>query len=400
MIKRILLFVLLGSLPLLSQSWSGILAPARAANWSYAGAGAIPTTRTQCGTTIAAGASAATINSAIAACGAGTYVQLGTGTFNLSAAIVIAQSSVTLRGMGANQTILAFTGSASCGNTNAVICVGNDGNWSGGPDHLTTFLGALLSGTPTSGTYTQGGTQILLGSASGLSVGQFLILDQADDSSDTGNVYFCGTLADTCSSEGQASGGGRGGNHALMQFAKVTAISGTTITVNVPLYMPTYRTAQSPGAWWATTPLVGVGVENLGLNVTGVATSPLSNIVLDNTAQSWVTGCALIGAASRSHIDLQYSPFNTVQSNYFYGAAGASLSYGIEPFMAGSNLMQNNIFQHVTTPELEGAGQGNVLGLQLLDQTTFIALPSGRSKCTPSTIPELRWSWSKATSRP
>jgi hypothetical protein len=258
--------------------------------------------------------------------------------------------------MGANQTLLVFSGASSCGNTTATICVSGDGNWSGGPDHLTTFLGA--GNPPVSGTYTQGATQVLLGSAAGLSVGQFLILDQQDDAADTGNVYICGTIAATCSSEGQASGGGRGGNHALMQYAQVTAISGTTVTIGTPLNMPTYRTSQSPGAWWATTPLTGVGIENLLVNNNAGAAG--SNIVLNNAAQSWITGVASIGGASRSHIDLQYSPFNTVQNNYFYGAEGQNLSYGIEPWMAGSNLMQNNIFQHVTSPELEGAGTGNV----------------------------------------
>jgi hypothetical protein len=353
-----------------AQSWSGIIAPTRAINWSLSGAGAIPTNRTQCGSTIAAGASAATINAAIAGCSANTYVLLGAGTFNLTSAIVIAQSNVTLRGAGANQTLLVFSGSSSCGNTTAAVCVGTDGNWSGGPDHLTTFLGA--GNPPVSGTYTQGATQVLLGSTAGLSVGQFLILDQTDDSSDTGNVYICGLLASTCSQEGQDSGGGRGGNHALLQYAQVTAISGTTVTIGTPLYMPSYRTSQSPGAWWATSPLTGVGVENLEVNNTaGVAGS---NILFNNTAQSWITGVASIGGASRSHVDLQYSPFNTIQNSYFYGAAGHNLSYGIEPWMAGSNLMQNNIFQHVTTPNLEGAGTGNVWGYNYaIDMVTTTA---------------------------
>src|SRR5437667_4752542 len=78
------------------QAWSGILGSSRAINWSSAGLPATlpdgettpnpwtPPTRTQCGSAISAGASAATINAALAACTPGHYVLLGAGTFNIS----------------------------------------------------------------------------------------------------------------------------------------------------------------------------------------------------------------------------------------------------------------------------------------------------------------------------
>src|ERR1022692_4266501 len=91
-----------------SQAWSGIIDASRAVNWANAGVpGGIPSSNwTQCGSTIAAyTGTAATINTAIAACGVHQYVLLGTGTFNLSSGIDFAsKSNVVVRGNGANST--------------------------------------------------------------------------------------------------------------------------------------------------------------------------------------------------------------------------------------------------------------------------------------------------------
>src|SRR5712691_9113481 len=82
------------------QTWSGIVSPSRATNWSGAGVeGGIPSgSWTQCGSTIAAGASAGTINTALSNCTANHYVLLGPGTFNLSQGLYIPKSGIVLRG--------------------------------------------------------------------------------------------------------------------------------------------------------------------------------------------------------------------------------------------------------------------------------------------------------------
>src|SRR5204862_513150 len=68
--------------------------------------------RTQCGVAIAAyNGSAATVNTAITACGDNQYVLLGPGTFNLGSGIDFgSRSNVTRRGSGPNRTFLIFTG--------------------------------------------------------------------------------------------------------------------------------------------------------------------------------------------------------------------------------------------------------------------------------------------------
>src|SRR5580704_8223478 len=99
------------ALPLDAQLWSGIIQSPRAIDWTTAGSPAVASSAswTQCGSTVAAGASAATINAALAACTAGHYVQLAAGTYNLTASITFGQkSNIKLVGMGADQTFLVF----------------------------------------------------------------------------------------------------------------------------------------------------------------------------------------------------------------------------------------------------------------------------------------------------
>ncbi len=76
-----------------AQSWSGIIDPSRAADWTNPGVvGGIPSRTTICAT-LNPGATAAQISSAIASCPSGQVVFLNAGTYNLSSGIVIANKS-------------------------------------------------------------------------------------------------------------------------------------------------------------------------------------------------------------------------------------------------------------------------------------------------------------------
>src|SRR5438309_8545983 len=128
--KSLFLFpLILLSLSLCSyaQLWSGILNTSRAIDWSQAGViGGIPN-RTSICATLNPGATAAQINSAIASCPSGQVVFLNAGTYNLSSGIVFDnKSNVTLRGAGANQTFLVFSGGGTtCAGPQADICIQN-----------------------------------------------------------------------------------------------------------------------------------------------------------------------------------------------------------------------------------------------------------------------------------
>src|SRR5262249_6021516 len=164
-----------------AQAWSGILAPSRAIDWTKAGVvGGIPSASwTQCGSTIAAGASASTIQTAINNCAANHYVQLGVGNFASLSGLNM-KSNVVLRGMGANQTFLTFTGTVTCYSAIAAICI--TGDVSTYSNSTNNYPGAANGSIWTNG-YSQGTTSITLTNvgSTGIVNGQFIYLNQAND---------------------------------------------------------------------------------------------------------------------------------------------------------------------------------------------------------------------------
>src|SRR5882762_1177923 len=105
-----------------AQSWSGIIDPSRGVNWSNAGVGGGIPARTAICATLNPGATAAQINSAISSCPSGQVVFLNAGTYNLTSGLIMS-NNVTLRGAGANQTTLNFSGVSNCQTSNAAICI-------------------------------------------------------------------------------------------------------------------------------------------------------------------------------------------------------------------------------------------------------------------------------------
>jgi hypothetical protein len=332
-----------------AQNWNGLIAPARAVDWSQVGIpGGIPSRSTICAT-LNPGASASQINSAIASCPSGQVVYLSAGTYNLSSGIDFAnRSNVTLRGAGADQTFLVFSGHTGCSGAQADICVENgDTNWAGGPSNSASW---------TSG-YSKGTTQITLSSTSGITPGTTVIaLDQLNDSSDSGGVFVCETQG-TCSQEGPA--GAERSNRAQSQLVLATAVSGSTVTISPGLYMPNWSSSKSPGAWWANTVVTMDGVEDLSMDHTNSGSS--SGLTFFNAYKCWVKGVRSV-QADRNHVWIYGSARVVVRDSYFYGTQNAaSESYGIEPYASSDSLIENNIFQHVATPvQVNGSASGTV----------------------------------------
>jgi len=347
---------------LYAQNWSGILNPTRAIDWSQAGVGGgIPSaTWTQCGSTIAAGATAATIQSAINSCGTNQYVLLGSGTFNLSTGLLL-KSNMALRGSGASLTTLVFSSGTNNCTIYADVCFQNSFVWDGGS---ATQPGGSNAANWTAG-FAKGTTQITLTNigSSGLSVGQYIYLDQANDTHDTGNLYVCD---DSCSAQGGSAGRTIGGvNHSQVQAVKITACnpsctSGSTFTITPGLYGSNWSSSKTPGASWSGM-IQHAGVEDLTMNHSS-GNSGGGAVVFASAFNCWISGVRSIATGSfRNHVWLFQSGHNTVQSSYFYGGGGSSLSYGIESRVATDDLLVNNIFQHVTAPFVLGTAQGEVV---------------------------------------
>jgi hypothetical protein len=321
--------------------------------------GGVPSRSNVCAT-LNPGATASQINSAIASCASGQVVYLNSGTYNLSSGIDFAgHNNVVLRGAGPTNTTLVFSAGTSCGGPIADICVEGSFNWNGGPQHTAAWTGG----------YAPGATQITLNSTSGLSVGQLLILDQDNDASDTGQVFLCDTTA--CSSEGGSPGRncsiagtvtgcskGENLDRNQQEYKVVTAINGNTVTITPGLYMPNWRSSQNPGAFWASAAISGSGVENLTADHSN--SNETSGTMFFNAYQCWMKNIRSI-RSNRNHVWLQYSAQVVVRDSYFYGTLNAqNLSYGVEPWQSGDLLVENNIFQSVTTPVLVGNTSGSV----------------------------------------
>jgi hypothetical protein len=355
---------------LCAQTWSSIINFDRAIDWSSAGVvGGIPSaTWTQCGTTKSAGASAATINSAIQACSANTYVQLGAGTFNLTTGIVM-KTGVVLRGMGADQTFLNFSGVDSCYGAYAAICMGSGSSSDYFADPKMQPGGAN-SATWSSG-YAKGSTQIVLNNigSNGISVGKYIMLDQASDSATNSGYFNCeGTSQNPpCSSEGGTSYSRVVGGLTRWptQIVKVTGCSpscntGSTFTISPGVYSPNVSSGRSPGAWWPPSTIQNSGIENLSIDASNSGGN--KNIQLYNAANVWISGIRSIrDTATRSNIQMHAVTHATIQNSYFYGSqTGHSQNYGVETLIASDCLIQNNIWQATVVPNLLHAATGNV----------------------------------------
>ena len=379
-----------------AQNWSSILNSSRAVDWSGAGVtGGIPDAAwTQCGSTVAAGASAATIQSAINSCTATHYVLLGSGTFNLSSGLNM-KAGVVLRGSGANSTFLVFSGGVPCGGQGAQICfLDSSGYYYGGSNvaigspNSATFCGTAGSGA-CNNTYTTGATTIQLSNVgtSKISNGQYIYLDQQNDSPASASTVTSGMLvcdtatgSDSCSLEGGAPGRTSNGvDRSMVQIVKVVSgcTSGCTgagpfnVTITPGLYGKKWTSSLSPGAWWSANDMQNAGLENLSIDSTAVGTSTESGIYFNNAFNCWANNVRSM-KPNRNHVWLWQSAHNTIENSYFFGTQNAaSQSYGVESYIASDNLIINNVFQQVTAPVMMGPSMGSVYAYNFSVNDTY-----------------------------
>ncbi|HEY1956851.1 MAG TPA: hypothetical protein VGH28_14625 [Polyangiaceae bacterium] len=350
--------------------WAGILDPSRAIDWSQAGVeGGIPARTTSCAT-MSPGATAAQINAAIQACPDGQVVTLGAGTFDISDDGIVMKSGVTVRGAGADKTLLVFSANNFCSNLQAAICFSGTNDWSGASN---TQPGGANAADWTGG-YTRGTTDITLANvgSAGIKVGQWLYLDQANDTSPGADFFVCDTTSASCSLEG-----GNGGRivdsvvRSQIQIVKVTAINGSTYTISPGLYSPNWRSSQSPGAWWPTTPIQDAGLEDVSVDATNAGGQ--MNVAIYNAMNDWVRGVRLVRTCScqRSLIQLGMTAHCTIANDYFYGTQGQSENYGVEAYGGADNLVENNLFQHVVAPVVVQQSLGSVFSYNYAINDTY-----------------------------
>lgn len=358
--------LLLGPVLAQGQPWSGVLDPSRAFDWRAfppGVRGGLPTRATICAT-LSPGVTAAQITSALGACATGGVVQLTAGTYTLTGGITFGtKSNVTLRGAGADQTKLVFSGSINCFGLTGLLCV--QANWidPGGPPFVTNWTAGYSVGT----------TEVTLASVAGLTVGEILVLDQLNDATDTGGIFVCNSAS--CSEE--AGGGNQRVNRAQQHYATVSQIAGNVVTLSLPLTMPNWRSGQSPQAIAnPTTRISGNGIEDLSVDASLVG-GGVSAIVFLHAADVWVKGVRVLNPG-RSHVWMYQTMRATVRDSYFYGGqTGGATSYGVESYGGASILVENNIFQHVTAPIANNsADTGSVYAYNFTIDDNYTVSPS------------------------
>lgn len=279
----------------------------RRIDWAYTGVpGGIPN-RTNICATINPSDSATTINKAIALCSAsgGGVVYLNAGTYNVEG-INVNKDNVTLRGAGADQTVMR-----GCN----IVNLGKGYNSS-------TDIGIVSGGAKDSNTITVSSTR-------GLAVYTMIEIDRDNDSS----------LVVSTS----------GGSRHVTQVNVITAISENTITVRNPLIWD--FSAGNPRIKWTFANTRLSGVENLKLDHSG--TSGCANFMLQYCYGCWLKGVHSYNP-SGYHILILGTLNGEIRDSYISDAQtygpnnGGLVFYGNSKYGSNSSWkIENNIFNRV-----------------------------------------------------
>ena len=272
----------------------------------------------------------------------GQVAFLPAGTYTLTSTISI-PSNKTLRGAGPGATILLFTADLS---NDIKISQGNYTD-------ITSVAGiSIVSGC------TKGSNQLVLSDASGFAAGNFVYVSELNDptipvviSNTNGTCNWCGVY-------------GSNGTRARLQLTKVTAVSGTTITINPLLYF-TFSNANTPLAHKAPKYVQYAGIENLTIKNSGTTlTATRKPVLFQGAANSWVKNVTLDNSGKRG-VDLWFDVFrNEIRDCFFTNVIDQSNSdnYALQVEAGSCNLVENNIFDNTANGILLVSASGNVFG--------------------------------------
>jgi hypothetical protein len=371
------ILALAGGAPVRAQAqtppWTGIIAPSRAIDWSQAGVpGGIPVRTTVCASIAPEGSASAPvaptdINAAIASCPAGGVVYLDAGSYYLSNGIDFAgKSDVTLRGAGADQTILYFSGLTGCQGWWSGVCIENSNfSYAGQPEDVANWTGGFAAGT----------TQITLSSTAGIVPGKTMLdLDQLNDpDTDTGGVWVCEVM-DTCSGDGP-SGAARP-NRAEAQLVLATAVSGNTVTISPGLYMPNWQASKAGGIDQVGVVQGNGTTSSFSATLTNTPITPGSVILYEENGSTFavtrvatddgsgsITGSGASGSISYSTGALSFTLSSPLASgeqiNAVYTATGNA-----QAWWANSTVMGDGI-ESLTVDESAVPGTGMTSGIAI-----------------------------------
>jgi len=328
----VLLFVF--SLYSHAQSWSSILTSTQAINWSNSGVGGIPARTTNCAS-LTSSATLSQINSALSSCPSGETVYLAAGTYSINGSINV-PSNVTLRGAGANQTILNATGTGG----GDVVSMGT-----GGPSYNPVSI---------TGGATNGSTSLTLSSAAGITTSSYLVITETNNPAfvnSTGSEGACTWCDGSWTSNGSLARG---------QIVQVTAVSGSTVTISPGLYG---AYTQNPVAVPFNMAVQYAGVEDLQVysNNTGYDAS----FGMSECAYCWIKGVES-NYTDGDQAEVYWGYRDEIRDSYFSNAylhtPGTHDSCIQIALKTSATLVENNIVERGhESVILEWGAAGNVI---------------------------------------
>jgi hypothetical protein len=320
-----------------------IIPASRRITWQPGVPGGIPSRTTVCANVVTnygakgdgvTDASSA-IQQAINACPVGQVVYIPAGTYRLNNKLTITRG-IVLRGAGPEATRLE-----SYAAWHAIQI----GNFPSSP------VATNVSGSPA-----KGSTSLTVASTTtpALAANDYIVIDQVNDGVEVVNV-------DTESRDN--------GTRAMSQITKITAVSGSTLSIDPPLYHA-YSAAQTPQVWklsQGSSVTVNAGLEDLAVvRVSPTGTEGYSNIKMVTCVACWVKNVESKLAQFR-HVDLDRSFRCEIRDSFFNDGMHwdiGGFAYGVTAGnRSTANLVENNIFYHLRHAMVatEGAA-GNVFG--------------------------------------
>ncbi|MFP5235166.1 MAG: hypothetical protein ACLGSD_04635 [Acidobacteriota bacterium] len=315
------------------QSPKLLLAPGRGIDWSQSGVATIPVRSDLCAT-LSPPASEAEINAALASCAAGKTVLLRAGTYTIHGSIQV-PSNVTLRGAGADETILDARGAGQ-----AVVQMGF-GSVAYQPRVISRGANA-------------GSNEIEFVSSQGISAGMHLAIAEQN------NPAFVTTAGSGGNCNWCDGGWTKDGSLARGQIVVVTAVHGNRVSIDPALYSAYTRSAIAVPFQMAATE---AGVEDLQVraNHTGYVT----NFTMEMCASCWIKGVES-NYADGDHISVQWGFRDEIRDSYFSNAylhvPGERESDIQLALKTSATRVENNIIERThTAVMLEWGAAGNVI---------------------------------------
>jgi hypothetical protein len=317
-----------------AQSWIPILNSKQAIDWSNAGAGSIPARATHCAE-LTSSETLSQINSALASCPSGETVYLAAGTYSITGSVRI-PSNVTLRGAGAELTILNAIGS-------------------GGGDVINLGSGSVaFKRFGITGGAEAGSTRIEVSDVTDVRVGLYLAVTEINNptyvsaAGSGGNCNWCD------------GGWTEKGSLARGQIVAVTGVKGKTISISPGLYTDYTNT---PVAVSFSMSEKYAGVEDLQVyaNNSGYA----ANFGMSKCAYCWIKGVES-NYADGDHVEVYWGFHDEIRDSYFSNAflhsAGLHDSDLQIAFKTSASLVENNIIERThMSIMLEWGAAGNVV---------------------------------------